>query len=215
MSREELILIKRLRKLVIITSTYSIFLGVFIVYLNVIPVYVIEGVIKGYITLTRYELTYYDTPVRLDVLFSVNFLTISMFILSTYLILTGILTLYLFFSAKDFNTGIRLLFSGALSLIAYSGLFIALTNKVLPTAAAQLNLNFNQVTSAGTLYLGESRVYETYLASYLLSPLTVFIVIQTYVFLATATYTHMVLIDEYRLTRQPPYREIKYRIVGS
>lgn len=215
MNREELILVKRLRKLVVASSIYSIFLGFFIAYLTTTPVYVIEGVIKGYVTLTRHELTFYNTPVRCDALFSANFLSLSLLIPSTYLIFTGALTLYLFFSGRSFNVGVRWLFSGALSSLAFLGLALALINRVIPAIVSQLSLNLNQVTSAGVLYLGSSKIHVVHPAGYLLSPLIIFAVIQAYVVLATATYLHMVMIDEHRSARSPLYREIKYRIVGS
>lgn len=215
LNKEELILVKRLRKLVVVSSAYSIFLGFFIIYLATTPVYVVEGVIRGYVTLTHHELTFYGTPVRCDALFSASFLSISLLILSTYLMFAGALTLYLFFSGRNFNVGVRWLFSGALSSLAFSGLALALINRVISAIASQLSLNLNQVTSAGVLYLGSSKIYVVHPAGYLLSPLIIFAVTQAYVVLATATYLHMMMIDERRSARSPLYREIKYRIVGS
>lgn len=215
MSKEELILVKRLRKLVVLASAYSVFLGFLTIYLAVTPLYMVDGVIKGYVALTHHELVFYDTPIRCDALFSTSLLFLPVLILSTYIMFAGMLTLYLFLSGRNFDVGVRWLFSGALSLIAFSGLVLALINRVLSTIATQLNLNLNQVSSAGILYLGTSRISVVYPTGYLLSPLTIFAVIQAYVALITATYLHMVLINEFRLSRYPPYREIKYRIVGS
>lgn len=215
MSREELILVKRLRKLVILTSIYSVFLGLFIIYLAITPLYVVEGVVEGYIALTRYELTFYGTPVRCDALLSVSYLSISLLILSVYLVFAGVLTLYLFFRRKDLIVGVRWLFGGALSALASSGLVIALINRVVSTIVTQLKLDLNHVTSAGILYLGTSSISTTYPAGYLSSPLVVLIVTLVYVVLAAITYLQMMIIEEYRLARYPPYREIRYKIVGS
>ncbi len=215
MSREELILVRRLRKLVVLTSAYSVFLGLFMIYLVVTPLYVVEGVIKGYIALIHHELTLYGTPVVLDALSGVSFLSISLLILSIYLILTGILTLYLFFSGRDFSVGVRWLFGGGLSALTFSGLFLALVSRVLSRILSQLSLSFDQVTSAGTLYLGSSKISETYPAGYFLSPLVVLIVILVYVFFAAVTYLYVMMLSEYKLARQSSYRGIKYGIVGS
>lgn len=215
MSREELILVKRLRKLVVLASAYSVFLGLFTIYLAITPVYVVEGVIEGYVALTHHELMFYGTPVRCDSLFSVSFSSLPVLMLSTYLIFAGALTLYLFFSGRNFNVGVRWLFSGALSILAFSGLFLALIIKVLSAVVTQLSINLNQVTSAGVLYLGASKVSAVYPAGYLLSPLTVLVMTQTYVILAVATYIHMIVVDENKLARSSFYREIKYRVVGS
>ncbi|MEO3994039.1 MAG: hypothetical protein QN229_07035 [Desulfurococcaceae archaeon TW002] len=209
MSKEELILVKRLRKLIIPTSIYSVFLGLFIIYLTITPLYVVEGVIEGYIALTRYELTFYGTPVRLDALLSVSYLSISLLILSAYLVVVGSLTLYLFFRGKNINMSVRWLFGGGLSTLASSGLVLALINRVVSTIATQLKLNLNHATSAGILYLGTSSIYTTYPAEYLLSPLVVLIVTQVYVVLATITYLHMMMIEEHRLAKYQLYREIK------
>lgn len=195
MSKKELILVRRLRKLTILTSAYSVFLGVFMIYLVATPVYLVEGVVRGYVALTRYELLFYDTPLRCDTFTSVSLLTIPILILSVFLIFTGALTLYLFFNNRDFHTGIRLMLGGALSSQAFLGYIFALV-KVVSTAIASLNINLNQVTSAGILYLGISRVSLTYPAGYLLSPLTLLPAILTYVFLASATYLHETLIEE-------------------
>ncbi len=214
LSREELILVKRLRKLVTLTSTYSIFLGIYVIYLVATPAYYVDGVIKGYVALTYHKLLFYDTPVRYDTFFCLSFLSLSILILGTYLVLAGALTHYLFFSGRDFSTGVKWLFGGALSSLASLGLALALISK-LTTTTALLNLNLNQVTSAGILYLGASSVFPTYPTWYLLSPLVLIPAILTYVILATVTYLHEALVEELRLARQSLFREIKYRIVGS
>lgn len=208
MSREESILVKRLRKLVVTSSVYSIFLGLFKIYLATTPIYIVEGVIKGYIALTHHELTFYDTPAVYDSLFSVNLLSLSILILSSYLILVGSLTLYLLLSGRNFNVGVRWLFGGALSSLAFSGLTLALTNRVMPAIASQLSINLNQVTSAGILYLGSSRIYVVYPAGYLLSPLIIFVVTQAYVVLVTITYLHMMMRGEYGPVRSTPREEM-------
>lgn len=209
-----MILVKRLRKLVVLTSAFSVLLGIFMTYLVATPIYLVDGVVEGYVALTHHELIFYGTPVTYDALSSTGFLSLSILMLNVYLVFAGVSTLYLFFSGKNFNVGVKWLFGGALTLLAFSGLLIALI-RLVSTIAAQLNIDLSQVTSAGTLYLGASKVFTAYPTGYLLSPLTVFIVTQAYVVLATATYLHMALIDEYRRARHPPYREIKYRIVGS
>jgi len=214
LSREELILVRRLRKLVVLASAYSTFLGAYITYLITAPIYLVDGVIKGYVALTHHELVFYGTPVRHDALVSASFLSLSILALNTYLVFAGVLTLYLFFSGKNFNVGVKWLFGGALTLLAFSGLLLAII-RIVSAAATQLSLNLNQVTSAGALYLGTSNVYTVYPTGYLLSPLMILVVTQAYVVLVTATYLHMALIDEYRLARQPPYRETRYRVVGS
>lgn len=94
---------------------------------------------------------------------------IPVLILSTYLILTGIATLYLFFRGKDVNIGIKWLFGSSL-LLTSSGLIYAVINKVIMITATSLNLSLDHVTSAGTLYLGSSRVSPAYPTGYLISP---------------------------------------------
>ncbi len=215
MSKEELTLVKRLRKLVKLVSAYSVFLGIFMIYLAVTPAYVVDGVIKGYVALTHSEIFFYGTPVRLDTLSSASLFFIPVLILSTYLILAGIATLYLFFRGKDVSIGIKWLFGGALSTLTSSGLVYAVINKVIMITAASLNLSLDHVTSAGTLYLGSSRVSPAYPTGYLISPPVIFLVTLTYVILAVVTYLHMALIEELKLGRHSLYREIKYRVVGS
>jgi hypothetical protein len=214
LSREELILVKRLRKLITLTPTYSIFLGIYLIYLVATPVYVVDGVVKGYVAMTHHELLFYGASVRYDTFLSLSFLSLSILVLGMYLVFAGASTHYLFFSGRDFSTGVKWLFGGALSTLASLGLTSALISKLAATTAL-LSMNLNQVTSAGILYLGTSRVFPIYPACYLLSPLVLIPATLTYVILATATYLHEVMVEELRLARYPPFREIKYRIVGS
>ncbi len=208
-------LVKRLRKLIKLTSTYSTFLGIFMIYLALTPAYVVDGVIRGYVALTHYELLFYGTPVRHDMLLSAGLLFTPLLILSTYLILAGTATQYLLFKGKDFSVGAKWLFGGALSALTSLGLIYAINNKVISVVTTSLNLNLNHATSAGVLYLGSSRVSLAYPTGHLLSPPIMFSAILVYIILAVITYLHVILVEELRLARQPPFREIKYRIVGS
>jgi len=191
LSREELTLVKRLRKLIKLTSAYSTFLGIFMIYLALTPAYVVDGVIRGYVALTHHELFFYGTPVRHDTLLSASLLFMPILMLSTYLILAGTATQYLLFKGKDFSVGAKWLLGGALSALTSLGLIYAIISKVISVATTSLNLNLNHVTSAGTLYLGSSRVSLVYPTGHLLSPPIVFSVILVYIILAVITYLHL------------------------
>ncbi len=187
--REEGLTLK-VKAFYILTCALTFFLGLAIIVSMIIPIYFFYGVVEGEVALSWYVLSYYGKVVRIDSLDVVVILTMPLFMLSTFLILSSIYALITYL-LKKFNSlpiAVELLLGGGLTSVAMSTLLLSLV-RVLTIEVSGLRIDNVFYTSAGLVNFGRTYYSVSNLASTLLNPLTVMLLNTLNTLLAGATYT--------------------------
>ncbi len=175
-----------------LTVTYSIYLLIVVTQ----PLYVVVGVIEGYVALSHYSLTYYGRQLQVDSLHNVSTLTIPLYCLSIYLLTSGLLTVYCSVRRRDLTLPVKLMFGGGLSTATLSGNLVGLIHRVVLIELPRLGVSLNIVSSAGRVYLGSSAVQAIRPMNLLTSPLTIALLTVVYVMVSGLTYICRVRLKE-------------------
>lgn len=149
----------------VFVGVYAVFMGLFELFLLVFPVFRLEGMVSGSVALSWYQLSYYGKPLSVASLSSVGLLVIPLYIVSFYLIFVGIYHVFVLFRGGDLVLSSELLLGGGFSLLSMSTLPLALFN-VVSHEVSLLDVSFSGYTSAGFVYLGETRVYSEFISRF-------------------------------------------------
>jgi len=161
---------KPARVLGILTILYALFLG----YLLTAPLLEFSGVVSGEISLLRYSLTYYGSPIRLESLDAVRAISLLVLAEAAFLLLSGA-----YIVARPGYRGLvrQLVVSALLLSIAYLPLPLAIL-RIVEHEALPLSVSLRYESSAGIVDFGSTRVFKSWILS---NSLAVFIVSIAYI----------------------------------
>ncbi|MEM2020888.1 MAG: hypothetical protein QXP80_01510, partial [Zestosphaera sp.] len=177
-----------LRILTIVSTTLTVTYGIYLLVVITQPLYVVVGVIEGYVALSHYDLKYYGRQLLIDSLHNVSTLTIPLYCLSIYLLTSGLLTVYRYVRHRDLTLSVRLMFGGGLSTATLSGYLAGLIYRVVMVELPRLEVSLNTVSSAGRVYLGSSAVQAVQPMNLLTSTITITLLTVVYIIVSGLTY---------------------------
>ena len=148
------------RYFVISTSLIGFITGLTSFLTTILPMYNISGVVKGVVSLNWYYIVAFGKTASFSILDTISFLTIIVNIANFFVISSSITSITFTIRMRENPFIYELLFGSSLVHIMYSGLLLGLF-RVLSREVVALNTVYREITNAGILFAGQSRVSET------------------------------------------------------
>ncbi len=158
-----------------ITGCFTIFYSLTILLLLIIPLYIVDGVVKGFIAFSFYQLKMGDTRIRMPELEKAISLSAPMILNSLSLLVLGLNSVTYWVYRRHNPLLARLMFPISLASI-FSTIFSYMTHTVyIGRVVESLAGEYVETNSAGILILGSVTIEASPLVSIMLSPLPLLI----------------------------------------
>uniref|UniRef100_A0A7C2FDJ7 Uncharacterized protein n=1 Tax=Thermosphaera aggregans TaxID=54254 RepID=A0A7C2FDJ7_9CREN len=158
-----------------ITGCFTIFYSLTILLLLIIPLYIVDGVVKGFIAFSFYQLKMGDTRIRMPELEKAISLSAPIILNSLSLLVLGLNSVTYWVYRRHNPLLARLMFPASLASI-FSTIFSYMTHTVyIGRVVESLAGEYVETNSAGILILGSVTIEASPLVSIMLSPLPLLI----------------------------------------
>lgn len=158
-----------------ITGCFTIFYSLTILLLLIIPLYIVDGVVKGFIAFSFYQLKMGDTRIRMPELEKAISLSAPIILNSLSLLVLGLNSVTYWVYRRHNPLLARLMFPASLASI-FSTIFSYMTHTVyIGRVVESLVGEYVETNSAGILILGSVTIEASPLVSIMLSPLPLLI----------------------------------------
>jgi len=185
------------RILYMATAVVLAIFGIFLLYFLSIPLYLFRGVVDGYIALSSYSLRYYGERIYLSSLDSVRILSLPLYILSIFMILTAIYSSIALVLKKDRHiyTASEIMLGVSLASIAMTPIVIGILG-IIDSEVRGLRITNVFYTSAGLVNFGSTEMKVNSSVLSYTTPLHIIIYASIIVMLSIATYIAIIRIQQ-------------------